>query len=290
MVKHSTPVLWLLLGGVCALLSCNSLKFLNPVSTNTEANAPVYDAHPNTVTVEIYIIRFSPHQNKLVQQLWQESDEQSLPTHLRRDLLAQGFRVGILNNLISPSLEQLISFSSDGVSDIYSGEFQEFSAADVIRESGATRHTRQLLPGMRAVLKPFNDQNALTEISLFRQENGKMHGETYTKAIGVFFISAAANQDGSAQIHIAPVLEHGTPGWRLRTVAGMVVQDENRPSQIFETLNISQSLIPGQWIIIGATTSNSAGVGKAFFTRSDSISEQRLLAIRLVRAAASNVN
>ena len=287
MIKYSKLVLWLILGGICASLSCNSLNF-NNTSGNSTVSAPLHDQQQlNSVTVEIYVIRLSPHQSELVQQLWQEADEQSQPTQLRRELLAQGFRIGTLGNLISPTLEQLISISAVGVSDMFSGEFQEFSAADVIRESGATRHTRQLLPGMRAVLKPFNDQNALPEISLFRQENGKIHGETYTKAVGVLLVGAEANKDGSAQIQIAPVLEHGTPGWRLRTVAGMVIQDESRPRQTFESLLISQRLVPGQWIIMGTAALDSAGAGKAFFARTDSVLEQRLLAIRLVKAVSA---
>ena len=289
---HTKLVFWLILAGICANLSCNVLK--NPLSSgHSGAPAPVEAAHPpNAVTVEIYIVRLSPHQNELVQQLWRETDEQSLPAPLRRELYAQGFRVGTLGNWISPALEQFISVSSEGASDIFSGEFQEFSAADVIRETGATRHTRQLLPGMRAVLKPFNDRNALPELFLFRQENGKVHGETYTGALGVLLVGAEANSDGSAQIQILPVLDHGTPVLRLQSVAGMVVQDESRPRHIFESLAVSQRLFPGQWIIMGTTTLDSAGAGKAFFTRTDSVLEQRILAIRLVRTtpAAGNGN
>ena len=284
MVKHTKLFFLLILGGVCAHLSCNSLSFNNPSSGNSATIASAVNYQPNTVTVEIYVIRLSPHQNALLYQLWQEVDEQSLPTQLRRELLAQGFRVGILGNFLSPMLEQLTSVSSEGVADIPSGIVQEFSAADVAREYGATRHTRQLLPEMHAVLKPFNDQNALPEIFLFRQENGKMHGETYTNALGGLLVSAEANRDGSAQIQMLPVLEHGVSGRRFRTVAGMVIQEESRPRHTFESLMITQRLLPGQWIILGATTLDSAGAGKVFFTRTSPVPEQRLLAIRLVRA------
>jgi len=288
---HTKLVFWLILAGICANLSCNVLK--NPLSGHSGAHTPVEAAHPpNTVTVEIYIVRLSPYQNELVQQLWRETNEQSLPVQLRRELYAQGFRVGTLSHLMSPVLEQFINVSSEGVSDIFSGELQEFSAADVTRETGATRHTRQLLPGMRAVLKPFNDHNALPELFLFRQENGKMHGETYMGALGVLLVGAEANPDGSAQIQILPVIDHGTPVLRLQSVAGMVIQDASRPRHIFETLAVSQRLLPGHWIIMGTTTLDSAGAGKAFFARTDSVLEQRIVAIRLVRStpAAGNGN
>ena len=279
---------WLILGGICAQVSCKAL--INPMAMvgNSAINRPVAsNQHPNTVTVEIAIIRFTPLQHELVRQLWQETDEQSLPTQLRRELHAQGFRAGVFSSLLSPTFEQLLNASSNVSADAPAGDFHEFSAADITRESGATRHTRQLAPEMRAVLRPFSDQNALPEFFLFRQENGMMHGETFTRAVGAFLVSAEANRDGSAQIQILPVIEHGVPGWQMRSVAGLFIREESRPRHSFDSLAISQRLLPGQWIIIGATTLDSPGAGKAFFARTTSIPEQRLLAIRLVRATPS---
>ena len=293
MVRYPVLLPLLFLCGICVHLSCHSLNILAPLSgkslsSSASPNTPTgAHAQPKSVTVEIYIIRFTPHQHELVQELWRETEEQSLPTQLRRELVAQGFRVGILGNSPSPTLALLLQGHVDDKPDVMPSDFQEFSVSEVIREEGATRHTRQLLPGMRAVLKPFDDQNALSEISLFRREQGKIHGETYLQAVGVFLVGAEADKDGSAQIQIVPVLEHGTSQRRIRTVAGMVVPEEGRPRHVFESLIVSQRLFPGQWIIMGAASSdslNSLGAGDAFFTRKQFSSEHRLMAIRLVRA------
>jgi len=292
MVRHKKLLFLLILGGACAQISCNLVNIpipnaFTPNGSATDASAIVSNQQHNTVTVDVFIIRFTPHQNELVQQLWRETDEQSLPTQLRRKLHAQGFRAGVFSNTRSLAFEQLLSISSfDAVPDAPSGDFHEFSAADAARESGATRHTRQLSSGMRARLQPFNDQNALPEFFLFRQENGMMHGETFRRAIGSFHVTAESNRDGSAQIQILPVIEHGTPEWQMRPVAGLFISEENRPRHTFDSLAISQRLMPGQWIILGATTLDSPGAGKAFFARTTSLPEQRLLAIRLVRATS----
>ena len=289
MFRHTKLLFWLILGGVCAHTSCNSINFSNLLpGSNSATNAPaIINQQPNTVTVEVFIIRFTPQQNGLVQQLWQEIDEQSLPTQLRRELHAQGFRAGVFGSLLSPTFELLINTSPETNPDVTLGDYHEFSAADATRESGATRRTRQLTPGMWAVLKPFSDQNALPELFLFRRENGMIHGETYREAVGALHVSAEANRDGSAQIQILPVIEHGDYRLQTRIVSGIVVREENRPRHSLDSLAISQRLLPGQWIIMGATTLNSPGAGKAFFARTHSIPEQRLVAIRLIRATTS---
>ena len=230
------------------------------------------------------MIPIAPHQNGLLQQLWQEVDEQSLPLQLRRELLAQGFRVGILGNLLSPALAELLKVSSDGKAATNWDDFREISAADALRESSVTRNLHCLLPEMRTLVKVFNDQNTLPELPLFWADNGTLCGQTYRDVLGLICVSATANKDGSAHIQIVPELEHGVYQQRFRVVSGMVVQDNSRPRHTFESLTISQRLLPGQWLIMGTTTLDSAGAGKVFFTRKTPVPEQRLLAIRFVNA------
>jgi len=276
-----------MLGGVCVQVSCTSID--SPFSTKSATNVPAeVKQNVNSVTVEIFIVPIASHQHALLQQLWQEVDEQSLPPQLRRELLSQGFRVGVLGNLISPALAQLLKVSADTKAETPWGNVQEFSAADAAREPTISRNLRSLLPGMRALVKIFDDNALLPKLSLFWQENGMMCGQTYQDALGLICVSAAANKDGSAQIQIVPELEHGFLEQRIRPLSGMVIQERSRPRYTFESLTISQRLLPGQWLIMGTTTLDSAGAGKAFFTRQAYVPEQRLLAIRFVNATSGS--
>jgi len=283
-----TNLCWLILGGICAQISCTSIN--NPFATNSATNAPTsvpteVKQNVNTVTVEIFIIPIASHKNELLQQLWREVDEQSLSPQLRRELLAQGFRVGILGNLISPALTQLLKVSGDTKAETPWGDAHEFSVADATHEPAIIRNLRSLLPGMRTLVKIFDDNALLPELFLLRQENGMMCGQTYKDVLGLVCVSAVVNKDGSTQIQIVPELEHGFLEQRIRPLSGvMVVQERSRPRYSFESLTITQRLLPGQWLIMGMTTLDSAGVGKAFFSRQDDVPVQRLLAIRFVHA------
>jgi len=294
MFKHTNPLFWLILGGICVPLSCNVLQknILQKLpAAGSTANTPLTIApNTDTVSIDIFTVRLDPHQNELLQQLWQELDEQSLPPQLRRELLEEGFRVGILGNLISPALARLLNISADAKMQTSWGEFQEYSAADIVRSTG-TRNMRILSPEMRAIVKVFDEQNSLPELTLFRKENGLLCAQTYTDALGLLCVSAAANKDGSAQIQIFPVVEYGVRERQIRMVAGVILQDESRPRCSFESLTVSQRLLPGQWLIMGTTTPDSAGTGKAFFVRKAHVPEQRLVAIRLsqiIPAASSS--
>ena len=285
MVKHAKLLLfWLILGGVCVHVSCNSLNKSSSVGSAT--NTPtVINQNTNTVNIEIFIIRLAPHQNEVLQQLWQEVDEQSLSPQLRRELFAQGFRVGILGNLLSPALARLLNVSANARVDTPWGDFQEFSAADATRESATTRNMRILSPEMRTLVKLFD--TPLPELSLFWEEHGMFCGQTYREAIGLVCVSATANKDGSAQIQIIPEVEYGVLEQRLRMQSGVFVQEISRPRHSLETLTVSQRLLPGQWLIMGVTTLDSAGAGKAFFVRKASVPDQRLLAIRFINATSA---
>jgi len=290
MVKHTNLIFWLILGGMCVHFSCNlvdlnQFKFSRYTSGASATAVPALTHNTDTVNVDIFVVRLAPHQNALLRQLWQEVDEQSLSPQLRRELYAQGFRAGILGSLLSPALAQLLTVSSDANADVSWGVIYEISSADAAREPTATRNMRNLLPGMSALVKVFD--TPLPEQSLFWEENGMTHGQTYTDVLGLLGVSATANRDGSAQIQIVPELEHGIEEQRVRIREAMFIHESGKPRRSLESLTVSQRLLPGQWLIVGTTSPDSAGVGKTFFVRKDTGLEQRFLAIRLISATTT---
>ena len=272
----------LVLAGICAQVSCNSIG-KPPLAGAERTGKTDVQQNMNSVTVEIFNIPVAPYQNELMQQLWREVDEQSLPPQLRRELLAQGFRVGILGSMLSPALAQLLKVSADTKVDNPWRE-QEVFVADAAMEPVIARNLLTLLPGMRSVVKIFDDHARLPEFPLFWEEEGMMSGQTYRGVLGLLCVSATGNKDGSAQIQIVPELEHGHLEQRLRVQASIIVPETGRPRHTFESLTVSQRLLPGQWLMMGTTTLDSAGAGKVFFSRKASVPEQRLLAIRFVNA------
>lgn len=237
----------------------------------------------NTVSVEIYFIRVAPQQQSTLRQLWMEVDEQILEPQFRHQLRNEGIRVGVLGAYLSTPLSQLISVTADiseGTLHEHEG-MSEVSVADIPMDSNVTRHYRNLIPGMSASLPPFED--AIDELSRFWKENGKICGKTYQSARGLIRLSADAKPNGTAHFKLIPELEHGNSKTKIKSHNGVFFQETGKPREIFENLMIGLDLLPGQWIILGPTSSQCSGIGRDFFIRETEKNEQKIIAIRLVR-------
>jgi hypothetical protein len=235
---------------------------------------------PNSVGAEIYTLRIGLNDNELLQRLWNETDEQALPSNLRRELTAQGLRVGIIGNQTPPSLSQFLqNAGSIETTQSDNGAYQEIPVSDLTKEPAVTRQFRNILQDMRILVSPFDIP--LPEYALFWNENGTITGQTLQNASGILSIQAVAEKDASVTLTIIPELEYGTVFPKYRTQAGVVFCENVRPRRKLESLTIRQKLLPGQWIIIGASSVDSTGVGKAFFFRNNTVVEQRIIALRL---------
>ncbi|MDR1962472.1 MAG: hypothetical protein LBQ50_01685 [Planctomycetaceae bacterium] len=263
--------------------SCHLFKKPEPISNNFDHFLQQGQESFNSVGIEIFTIRTTPQQHELVRQLWLEVDEQMLAPSLRRDLLEQGIRVGVLGDLLTPSLSQLIHVTGDAKAGNVNtfGDFQEVSIAEIPHDPAVTRQYRNLLPDMRASLKAFEDP--VPELSRFWFENGQFCGQTYKDALGLICVSAIAQNNGTVRFDIVPELEYGTTERRIRIHSAMMIPENGRPRLPFVSLTVTQHLLPGQWIIIGPAIQNCSGIGRVFFIRGTEEPEQKILAIRLIK-------
>jgi hypothetical protein len=237
----------------------------------------------DSVGIEIFTIRTTPQQQELVRQLWLEVDEQMIAPSLRRELMEQGIRTGVLGDLLTPALSQLIHATGDAKTGNVNmfNDFQEVSVAEIPHDPPVTRQYRNLLPEMRASLKAFEEP--VPEFSRFWFENGKFCGQTYKDALGLICVSARNQNNGTVRFDIVPELEYGTTEWRIRIHSAIMVPESGRPRLPFVSLTVIQNLLPGQWILIGPTIPNCSGIGRVFFIRGNEEPVQKILAIRLIK-------
>lgn len=276
----------LILSGILStvLLGCGSLQ----TTTTPSGGHPGLlqtggEFQRDMVGVDIFLIRITPQRRELLRQLWHEVDELPIPTALRRDLVEHGLRVGVQGSFLSPSLSQLINVTASPTGNEHAGlpgGMEEISVADIRSDAGVSRQYRNLMPGMRAVLRPFDQP--IAELPFFWHENGRICGKTYHNAVGLIGLTARPQHNGTVRFELVPELEHGTMETRTRLQNMVVFQESGRPRRAFEELAVSLDLLPGQWIIIGPTSVDSLGVGRAFFVRGTDGDEQKIIAIRLV--------
>ncbi len=278
----------LILGGVLAiplLLSMPSCHWLRtPEVPPSPRTGLVTDtkAPKNSVGIEVYYIRLMPQQENLLQQLWMEVDELAITDHqLRHDLMEHGFRVGVQGAVLSKTLSKLLNISESeetGHSNQF-GQFTEVDVSDIPRDPTVQRFIWNLMSDMQVKLTLYDDPQP--DLSLFRAgPSGLIRGETYQNALSMMTVSAVPEYDGRVRFQLMPELEYGEKTIRYEFKSGFGYMDNRRPSLPFTNLTVPLNLYPGQWIIVGPSQREDAGLGHAFFTRDDG-RQRKLLVIRL---------
>jgi hypothetical protein len=270
--------------------ACHLIKKPEPTSPNIDHLLQQGQAPPDSVGIEIFTIRTTPQQQELVRQLWLEVDEQMITPSLRRELTEQGIRIGVLGDLLTPALSQLIHVTGDAKAENINtfNDFQEVSVSEIPHDPPVTRQYRNLLPDMRASLKAFEEP--VPELSRFWFENGQFCGQTYKDALGLICVNARNQNNGTVRFDIVPELEHGTAERRFRIHSAIMIPENGRPRLPFISLTVTQNLLPGQWILIGPTIPNCSGIGRVFFIRGNEEPEQKILAIRLIKMKKNTPN
>lgn len=276
----------LIFGTACHLIK----KPEEPTGKNIDHLLQQGQIPSDSVGIEIFTIRTTPQQQELVRQLWMEVDEQMIAPPLRRDLMEQGIRIGVLGDLLTPALSQLIHVTGDartGNANMFH-DFQEVSVAEIPHDPPVTRQYRNLLPDMRASLKAFD--YPVPELSRFWFENGRFCGQTYKDALGLICVSARNQNNGTVRFDIVPELEYGTMERRIRIHSAMMIPENGRPRLPFVSLTVTQNLLPGQWILIGPAIPDCSGIGRVLFIRGNEEPEQKILAVRLIKMKKNTPN
>jgi len=257
---------------------------------NKNDNSPPVQTKPmlqtgeinGAVSIEVFYIRITPQQRETLQKLWQETDEMVLDAPFRYKLRREGLRFGILGDVLSAPLSELINVTGiqQNTSNGTAGEV-EVPINSAAINSNVMKHSRNLFPGMSASLPLFD--SSVSEMTRFWQENGKICGRTYQDARGMIRLSAQVQADGKVKFQIVPELEYGQIETKIKTHAHILSLESGKPRHIFEDLTIKVDLIPGQWFIMGPAAANCSGIGRDFFMREDERNEFKIIAVRLVR-------
>lgn len=283
----------------CQLLGIGGSPRRPPGEKHASNPGPIFQTSPDTLGVEIVTFRVPESQYQRLIDLWQSADEQSFTPLLRRELAKNGLRCGVLPsanvpvliNLAPPKSGQNSAMSPTPPSatghETASPRFAEstnlervFVLSDVETEPIAQTQFVTLLPGKHCELLPRTD--TVEELHLFWTDpaTGSPCGKTYRKVDGRVVLNAAPMPDGSALIDIVPTIEYGEPEPHIWPRNGEWQRDMVRPKLIFDTVRITQTLYPGQVIVLGPSDHTAAGFGKYFFTQQRGSTERKILAIR----------
>jgi hypothetical protein len=226
---------------------------------------------PDSVVVETVIIRFPKEQSDVLDNLWSTVDESVFDVELRRKLIENGVRGGVLiGDLplgVRTRMEQLADNSRTDPLE------QANLAADVksaINRLQCRAGRRKELHVRREVSQP---------LVVLTSEEGRVEGASYEKPAMLFDLRSIPHGDGQATLQLTPEIQHGDERKSFIHSDFGLRPDMSRDRKTWQDLSMSVKLSPGQMIALSCNGDpKSSNLGKAFFvTHTAEQSDERVL-------------
>lgn len=211
----------------------------------------------DTVSLEMARISLSSTEENEFPEIWYEVDEQTIPLEKRRQLAANGFRVGIIDLHMPAPIRQIVT-GREAMKDALGEEMVQVDGNEKV-----TVNHRRFPRGKRSeyIVVP-----AQPELSLLESIDGVVRGQTYHDAECKFIIKAFPQNDGRVQISIVPEIHYGQAKNFVEANEGMFRFETRKEKRVLDQVEFSATLEPGQTLLISGTN-ETKGIGQVFFQR-----------------------
>jgi hypothetical protein len=247
-------------------------KFLRPVG-----------APADSVTLEIFQARIPLEEDAQIDKVWQQIDEQRFDAELRRRLLANGLRAGVVGGAFPDEIAHLL--------DIQSESPGEAGDRVITPQSALSRVTRSVVQVNRREPKTVKASELRDEAEVFTGEDGRLRGRTFRQVEGIYSLSAEALPGQQVAVRLTPELHHGELKQR-RTPSdqGIFVFANSREREAFDGLTLSADLTPGELLVVGCLPEADGSLGGVLHTAEASgRRERKFLLIRVFETPKSEI-
>lgn len=273
------------LGGVFALAASSGCQVFDkpPQAALDQFLTPVTTS-PDSVTLEIFHARIPLDKEGAADAIWDQIDEQRFDAELRRQLLANGLRAGIVGSSPPEAITDLLALQSD---------VPESSAVRVIDGKAAVpRVTRRVKQLNRRDEMTIQVSDLREEAHVLLSEKGALGGKTFQQVEGVYMLQAESVPGQRVKVRITPELHHGE--LRNRRVGsseqGMFLSTVSREREVFEQLTLQTELAPGDLLILGCLPDAKSSLGGVFHTATaGGQDERKLIVLRLLQVPPSEI-
>ena len=211
----------------------------------------------DTVMLEMARISRGSLEEQAFEGVWQEVDEQSIPLDKRRELSANGFRVGIIDFHVPAVIRDIIK-GKEGTKGL-NGE-------EMVQVDGEERASINHSYFPRGKLSEYIMVPLQPEVSLLERVDGVVRGETYEDAECKFIMKAFPQNDGRVKITITPEIHYGQARQRIEPGEGMFRLETRKESRVLSQVEFAATLEPGQTLLISGTN-EPMGIGQVYFQR-----------------------
>ncbi|HEX3658494.1 MAG TPA: hypothetical protein VHV55_22070 [Pirellulales bacterium] len=233
-----------------------------------------------TVALDVVVARVPLGDTVVNGELWNEVDEQPLPTELRRLLAANGLRAGVIGTRLPVALERLLKMSDQPPDESQVKQVVDFENEPIVRH----RMVR-IVSGRRTNIICTGENSRHAELPvLVREADGGLRGRTYRQVMGLLAAHALLEGDGRVRLELVPEIEHGDAQRRFEPGEGMMKIEFGPPHEKYDFLRMPLVLSPGQMLIVTGLPDRPGSLGYQFFMEPGAQKpQQKLLLIRLAQ-------
>jgi hypothetical protein len=247
-------------------------RLLKPVATARDS-----------VTLEIFYARIPLEEDAAADQLWQQVDEQCFDAELRRRLMANGLRVGVVSGSLPAQLSDLLALGS---------EMPDSSSDRVIDGQSAT-------PRVMRQVKQINRRNSMSiqaseprdKATILVSEEQGLGGGEYEHVVGVYTLRAESAAGQRVVVQLIPELHYGE--FRNRYAGsdqGTFVTSPSQERKVFDRLAMEASLAPGDMLVLGCLPDARTSLGGTFhYANSGGRQERKLILVRLLEVPPTEI-
>jgi len=262
---------------------CGCQSFEPPTQASLdELLQPVQTAR-DSVALEVFQLRVAADDDELTEDLWRNVDEQRLDVELRRQLIGNGFRLGILGGTLPDVLAQRLNLQSHApeVSTIRQVDNQA-------AQPRVTRRVLQLGPQESATLQASKLRD---DLHVLLNKTGHLKGRSFQQIQAVYTLEAERAAGQRVALRLTPELQHGELRNRYTGGdSGIFLFTPSRDREVYDWLTVHADLAPGELLLLSCLPSASGSLGHAFHVPGDDgPNEHKLILVRLLQVPASEI-
>lgn len=271
-----------LIAGACALAGCHAAFTAPPDAALDKLLRPVTTS-PESVRLEVFEARIPLDQDQQVESLWNQVDELCFDAELRRRMLANGLRAGVVGGALPDELSKLLGLTADA---------GKARADDVVTAASAVpRVTQRVMQLNRRDSKIIQLCDLRQEAEILFNENDRLGGKTYRQVEGRYELRAEALPGQRVSVRLVPELHHGELRNRVAgSDQGIFMYTPSREREAFEQLALAAELLPGEMLVVGCLPQAESSLGGVLHMASaNGRAERKFLIVRLLETPPSEI-
>jgi len=235
---------------------------------------------PDSVVLEMAFVRLPVSDAAAYDAIWSEVDEQHFDPQLRRQLAANGLRIGVLGQQLPTELRTALEAAATQTEE----RGEDVGTSDTEVDRGPRR--RACRHGSRHKIVVSKTHASLAFLT---QEDGAVRGNVLENAQCLLALKPYPQGDGRVRLDLTPEVEHGELKTKWAEQAGSLMQRIGRDRLVLDRLRFVATLSAGQVLVV-STTPDIKGVGEHFFSETAAGRVERtLLLVRLAQTQWDDV-